>query len=82
MDGTNAGPEFHNPNVYKLVTTRAMRDEKNAMELEHSIRQGEAAMTIHAVNKGGAGSISDDVMRLPTTLHLCTGARVMITRNM
>ena len=38
MDGSTAGPEFHEPSVYTLVTTQAMRDEKNAFELEQSHR--------------------------------------------
>ena len=75
--------EFLDPTVYQLVTTRAMRDEKNAATLQRMIAEGKPGIIIKAVNTSTeVATASEDEMKLLNELCLCIGARVMINTNL
>ena len=85
MDYASRMAEFSGPETYHLVTTRKMRDEHNARELESHIRRGLPAMRIGAIDQpanGKLASMEDEDVGLPCQLHLCVGARVMVTHNL
>jgi ATP-dependent DNA helicase PIF1 len=80
---TSTATEAPGPSTHRLVSTREKRDEQNAIELEAAIDEGAPAITIDAINSGPAArSASDEETRLASKLHLCIGARVMITHNL
>ena len=76
--------EFAGPQTYKLVTTQNARDERNNEEFEAALECGTPSITIPALNSGPVAMAADDedMGNLPNELHLCLGARVMISRNL
>ena len=74
--------DFAGQSVYSLCTTRAARDVVNSEELREAMRHN-AAMRIDALNSSKlAQEGDDDDVGLKNVLHLCRGARVMITSNL
>jgi hypothetical protein len=82
LEGREA--EFEGPQTYKLVTTRAARDARNNEELERELERQTPSITIEAFNSGPVAAAADDeeMGNLPNELHLCLGARVMVSRNL
>ena len=76
--------EFQGPETYHLVTTHAKRDERNNQEFEAALAAGKPSISIDALNSGPVALAADeeDMGNLPNVLHLCLGARVMVTRNL
>lgn len=70
--------------TYRLVTTRAKRDELNTTELRRCIGAGRPAITIKAQGNTpyAKQGDEDDFGGLQRTLQLCIGARVMVTHNL
>ena len=82
MDVSKRHADFKADDVYRLVTTRKVRDAKNLEALEVQIRKGAPGISIPAVHSGPpAERAVDDDLGLARTLLLCLGARVMITKN-
>ncbi|KAK3288081.1 hypothetical protein CYMTET_4435 [Cymbomonas tetramitiformis] len=73
----------HDSDVYRLVTTRAPRDEKNAEALKRHINCGAPFINIQSLNSSKVAEEADkEDMRLPHDLPMCIGARMMITWNL
>lgn len=83
MDASKRRADFvGHSNLYRLVTTRALRDTHNLDTLERLIRGGAPGISIPAVHSGPvAERIADDEIGLARTLLLGIGARVMIVKN-
>ena len=74
--------DFNGPEVYRLVSTRAMRDSLNAAEVEHEIDSGAAAITLQAVNSSAVVAAADeDHIKFPNEILLCLGSRLMVIKN-
>ena len=83
MDASARPGDFAGPEVYRLVSTRAERDEKNATELESSAERGAPSIIIKASNSSKlAAEADEDAIKLHNQLLLCIGARVMIIQNL
>lgn len=80
--------EFCGPDTYKLVTTHEKRDVRNSEEFEAALASG--APDLASLSKQStvarlpvaAAADDDDMGNLPNQLHLCIGARVMISHNL
>ena len=83
MDAAKRPADFQGNHVYRLVTTRKLRDSSNLEALEKQVRGGAPGISIPAVHTGSkAEAIDDDNVGLARTLVLCVGARVMVTKNL
>ena len=76
--------EFQGPRTYKFVTTHEARNARNTEAFEAALEDGTPSITIPALNSGPTAAAADeeDMGHLPNELHLCLGARVLITRNL
>jgi hypothetical protein len=81
MNEVERPEDFATADVFRLVATREKRDEINGEELRHRIEQGTPAIRIKPRLSAGA---RDDMFgkTLSQVLHLCIGARVMVTHNL
>jgi len=82
MDSMSRPADFSGDDMYRLVTTRKLRDAKNLEALEHQIRSGAHGISIPAVHSSTVAERAvDDDIGLARSLLLCIGARVMVTKN-
>ena len=82
MDAGKRAATFEGDDVYRLVTTRRLRDEQNFRRLEQQIHSGAPGIAIAAVNSSDViQRVADDDLGLHNNLLLCIGSRVMITKN-
>ena len=81
MNEVERPEDFATPDLFRLVTTREKRDEINGAELRRRIEQGTAAIRIKPRMSAGSNPTMFGET-LSQTLHLCLGARVMVTHNL
>ena len=84
LDERRGDLDLGSASMYRLVTTRAKRDEINTAELRRCIEAGQPAITIkaHTNTKHAAQADEDDFGGLRRSLQICVGARVMVTHNL
>ena len=82
MDASKRPQDFEGADVYRLVCTRAQRDEKNLEALSQQVHGGALGISIPSINSSAfAERAEDDELGLAKWLLLCIGARVMVTKN-
>lgn len=82
LDASKRRADFAGDDVYRLVTTRKLRDAQNLETLKGHVLNGAPAICIPAVHSSPiAERAVDDDLGLARSLVLCIHARVMLTKN-